>query len=117
MFGLTNRVNGCGKGFTIIRAVQPIRRRRAEKSLQANAPKRRAGGLFGWKRDSLCHRSIGCITGHAIGTLLGVPEIASGIATEGTFSKLGLDLLEQHAAFEPWREACKLLQKQLAAND
>lgn len=44
-------------------------------------------------------------------------EIASGIATEGTFSKLGLDLLEQQAAFEPWREACKLLQKQLAAND
>ncbi len=42
-------------------------------------------------------------------------EIASGIATEGTFSKLGLDLLEQQAAFEPWREACKLLQKQLAA--
>ena len=44
-------------------------------------------------------------------------EIASGIATEGTFSKLGLDLLKQQAAFEPWREACKLLQKQLAAND
>ncbi len=44
-------------------------------------------------------------------------EIARGIATEGTFSKLGLDLLEQKAAFEPWREACKLLQKQLAAND
>lgn len=44
-------------------------------------------------------------------------EIASGIATEGTFSKLGLDLLEQQAAFEPWRDACKLLQKQLAAND
>ena len=44
-------------------------------------------------------------------------EIASGIATEGTFSKLGLDLLKQQAAFEPWREACKLLQKQLATND
>jgi pyrroline-5-carboxylate reductase len=44
-------------------------------------------------------------------------EIASGIATEGTFSKLGLDLLEQQAAFEPWREACKLLQKKLAASD
>jgi pyrroline-5-carboxylate reductase len=44
-------------------------------------------------------------------------EIAKDIATEGTFSKLGLDLLEQQVAFEPWREACKLLQKQLAAND
>lgn len=44
-------------------------------------------------------------------------EIASGIATEGTYSKLGLDLLEQKAAFGPWREACKLLQKKLAAND
>jgi len=44
-------------------------------------------------------------------------EIARGIATEGTFSRLGLDLLEAKAAFEPWREACELLQKQLAAND
>ena len=44
-------------------------------------------------------------------------EIARSIATEGTFSKLGLDLLEEKAAFEPWREACKLLQKQLAAGD
>ena len=44
-------------------------------------------------------------------------EIASGIATEGTFSKLGLDLLKQQSAFEPWREACILLQKKLAANN
>ena len=44
-------------------------------------------------------------------------EIASNIATEGTFSKLGLDLLEENAAFKPWREACELLQKQLAASD
>lgn len=44
-------------------------------------------------------------------------EIANGIATEGTFSKLGLDLLRENAAFEPWREACQLLQKQLAASD
>ncbi len=44
-------------------------------------------------------------------------EIARCIATEGTFSKLGLDLLEENAAFKPWREACELLQKQLAVND
>lgn len=44
-------------------------------------------------------------------------DIARGIATEGTFSRLGLDLLEESAAFKPWREACELLQKQLAAND
>jgi pyrroline-5-carboxylate reductase len=44
-------------------------------------------------------------------------EIAKGIAAEGTFSKLGLDLLEDKAAFKPWREACELLQKQLAASD
>jgi pyrroline-5-carboxylate reductase len=43
-------------------------------------------------------------------------EIAAGIATEGTFSKLGLDLLLQEKAFEPWREACELLQNQLAAS-
>jgi pyrroline-5-carboxylate reductase len=44
-------------------------------------------------------------------------NIAESIATEGTFSKLGLDLLQQKSAFEPWGEACELLQKQLAAND
>ena len=44
-------------------------------------------------------------------------EIAESIATEGTFSKLGLDLLQQKSAFEPWGEACKLLQKQLASNN
>ena len=44
-------------------------------------------------------------------------EIAGNIATEGTFSRLGLDLLEENAAFKPWREACELLQKQLAAGD
>ena len=43
-------------------------------------------------------------------------EIATAIATEGTFSKLGLDLLKDKQAFEPWREACKLLERQLAAN-
>lgn len=44
-------------------------------------------------------------------------DIAESIATEGTFSKLGLDLLQQKSAFEPWSEACELLQKQLAEND
>ena len=44
-------------------------------------------------------------------------EIVKGIATEGTFSKLGLDLLEQKAAFTPWREACELLQKRLTASE
>jgi hypothetical protein len=43
-------------------------------------------------------------------------EIAAGIATEGTFSKLGLDLLQKNTAFEPWREACQLLQNQLTAS-
>lgn len=42
-------------------------------------------------------------------------EIARDIATEGTFSKLGLELLEQKAAFDPWGEACRLLQRRLAA--
>jgi len=41
-------------------------------------------------------------------------EIATGIATEGTFSKLGLELLEQNQAFAPWRMACELLQEKLA---
>ncbi|MCP4979195.1 MAG: NAD(P)-binding domain-containing protein [Gammaproteobacteria bacterium] len=44
-------------------------------------------------------------------------EIVEGIATEGTFSKLGLDLLKREEAFKPWREACELLQQRLAAND
>ena len=41
-------------------------------------------------------------------------EIAKAIATEGTFSKQGLDLLRQRDALAPWREACELLEKQLA---
>jgi len=36
-------------------------------------------------------------------------EIAEYIATEGSFSKLGLDLLKDRQAFEPWTEACQLL--------
>jgi len=42
-------------------------------------------------------------------------EIASSIATDGTYSKLGLDLLDREQAFAPWREACRLLQRQLDA--
>ncbi len=33
-------------------------------------------------------------------------EIAETIATEGTFSKLGLDILKQANAFAPWQQAC-----------
>ncbi len=40
-------------------------------------------------------------------------EIAEAIATEGTFSKLGLDKLKRDAAFDPWRKACELLQMRL----
>jgi pyrroline-5-carboxylate reductase len=36
-------------------------------------------------------------------------EIASYIATEGTYSKLGLDHLNNNNAFEPWQQACQLL--------
>jgi len=44
-------------------------------------------------------------------------EIAEGIATDGTYSRLGLDLLLQGDAFAPWREACELLRKRLAGDD
>jgi len=40
-------------------------------------------------------------------------EIAESIATEGTFSKLGLDILKKDQAFEPWHEACQALQDRL----
>ena len=36
-------------------------------------------------------------------------EIATSIATEGTYSKQGLDLLIEQKAFEPWNQACQLL--------
>lgn len=42
-------------------------------------------------------------------------EIAEQIATEGTFSKMGLDLLRQEQAFAPWAEAASLLKDKLAA--
>jgi len=44
-------------------------------------------------------------------------EIAEYIATEGTFSKLGLDLLKDRQAFEPWTEACQLLLGRLDQNN
>jgi len=44
-------------------------------------------------------------------------EIATSIATDGTYSKLGLDLLQQQSAFEPWQQACELLQQKLAKDD
>lgn len=40
-------------------------------------------------------------------------RIAREIATDGTYSRLGLDLLEQKRAFEPWRDACDLLGRKL----
>ncbi len=41
-------------------------------------------------------------------------EIADLIATDGTYSRQGLDLLNDKNAFEPWRQACELLRRQLA---
>lgn len=44
----------------------------------------------------------------------GPDAIAEAIATDGTFSKLGLDILKQDGAFEPWRKACEALQSRLS---
>ncbi|MGB0847297.1 MAG: NAD(P)-binding domain-containing protein [Thiolinea sp.] len=41
-------------------------------------------------------------------------EIAEAIATEGTFSKLGLDILKEQDAFKPWDEACELLIQRMS---
>ncbi len=40
-------------------------------------------------------------------------EIGAGIATEGTYSRLGLDRLESEHAFDAWRDACELLRERL----
>ena len=40
-------------------------------------------------------------------------EIAAAIATEGTYSRLGLDRLESEQAFDAWRDACELLRERL----
>lgn len=44
-------------------------------------------------------------------------EIATDIATEGTYSRLGLDLLKDQAAFKPWQDACQLLIDKLNNNN
>ena len=44
-------------------------------------------------------------------------DIATAIATDGTYSKLGLDLLQQQNAFASWQEACELLQTRLSTED
>ncbi len=40
-------------------------------------------------------------------------EIAAQITTAGTYSRLGLDRLEQERAFDAWRDACELLRERL----
>jgi len=40
-------------------------------------------------------------------------EIANAIATDGTFSRLGLDILQENAAYEPWQAACTELAKRM----
>ncbi len=42
-------------------------------------------------------------------------EILAGIATEGTYTKAGLEHLRQADAFAPWRGALSLLQSRLGA--
>ncbi len=41
-------------------------------------------------------------------------NIAREIATPGTYSRLGLDLLQDEAAFDAWQDACNLLRERLA---
>ena len=40
-------------------------------------------------------------------------DIGNDIATDGTYSRLGLDLLEENEAFAPWHSACNLLKQKL----
>lgn len=40
-------------------------------------------------------------------------DIANRIATQGTYSKLGLDVLKDQNAFQPWHDACQLLAERL----
>lgn len=44
---------------------------------------------------------------------LPLSEISASIATEGTFTKTGLDLLQDRKAMAPWIEACDAIQKAL----
>lgn len=40
-------------------------------------------------------------------------SISDSIATEGTYTKLGLELLETRGAFGPWVDACSIVEKAL----
>ncbi len=42
-------------------------------------------------------------------------HLSDSIATEGTYTKLGLDLLEMQQAFNPWIDACSNVEKALKA--
>ena len=79
MFGLANGFHRCGEGFSIVFPDQSIGRRRAEQCLQVSPAKGRAGRLGSRKCDSLGHRAVGAITGHAVRTPLRVPQIASAV--------------------------------------
>ena len=41
-------------------------------------------------------------------------EIANAIATDGTYSRLGLDILQEGGAYDPWHKACAELAKRMA---
>ena len=41
-------------------------------------------------------------------------EIAEGIATEGTYSKMGLDLLKDRDSFKAWKDAAEMLKSKLS---
>ena len=44
-------------------------------------------------------------------------EILNGIATEGTFTRKGLDIMQQTDAFDAWDNACDEIKQQLFPND
>ena len=40
---------------------------------------------------------------------MNLQQVTQGIATDGTYTKLGLDILRQQDAFQPWQDAIQTL--------
>ncbi|SDO94498.1 pyrroline-5-carboxylate reductase [Desulforhopalus singaporensis] len=65
-------------------------------------------------RELVLHSVQGATALAAVKTDQSLREICDSIATSGTYTRIGLDILEAKEAFSPWAEACEKINEALA---
>ncbi|MBV1788646.1 NAD(P)-binding domain-containing protein [Marinobacterium sp. D7] len=64
-------------------------------------------------RELVTHSVLGAADLAAAKPALSLRAICDSIATDGTFTRLGLNTLEKQKAFQPWQEACQQVKDAL----